>query len=114
MIRLAKRVRELLSCYSQYSYGRDRFGIPCDPIDPKAESWCFFGALRRAAHELDTHWQERQAFTMLLQRVNPYPFGLMQVNDTLGKDAICALVEMAIVEIERRASSTRTVEVSAA
>jgi hypothetical protein len=101
MIRLAKRIRQLLECYCQYDYAQNQAGVGCDPCAPEAERWCFWGAFRRACWELSTPIGTSMALVALLGRVNPYPYSFSTVNDRNGPKSIQSLVDLALVELER-------------
>lgn len=107
-LKVALRARELLThSWTSHTLARDVKGTPIAPCDPKAESWCFIGAVRRAQWELNAQNSVRREIFQHMEMVNPYPCSPVSVNDRYGRAAILALLEVAIFRMQRdRAACT--------
>lgn len=98
MIAHLMRVRSLLrSGWSRYAHARDIYGQVTSPESDDAKSWCIYGAIRRAKHELGPC----DGLEQRLEAVNPYAQNIMAVNDWEGRIAILSIVELAVAATMR-------------
>lgn len=100
ILEILESVRQLFSdptCWHKGEWARDINGEPCSFSDPNAVSWCIQGAVMREQQKGDKSI-DFLAITDALYRVacETYGIGALEVNDTLGYDAVLNLLDKAI------------------
>ena len=109
---VAERARKLLAdptSWTQFAIARTGNHRPCEPTDAKAQRFCAYGAILRAAHDVagtDDQAQRLadQAAMLIMGRDSPYTAfeELIAINDghrASARKAVLKLFDRALVQV---------------